>query len=147
MAASRVRTRPPEQLRRLEATREDLLATISHEFRTPLTAIQGAALTLRKHGDRLDRPEPTAILDAVIANAERLGRLLENMLTAAEARSPDEQAVADVHRIATEVIATVEAAHPQRTEAIVVAIAAGLWRPGSSRRPCTRSCPTCSRTP
>ncbi len=115
-----------EQLRRLQATREDLLATISHEFRTPLTAIQGAALTLRKHGDKLDRQRTDTILDAVIANAERLGRLLENMLTAAEARSPDQHAVADVHRIATDVVATVEAAHPLRTEPIVVAIAPDL---------------------
>ena len=34
------------ELRRLERVRQDFVANISHEFRTPLTAIQGFAETL-----------------------------------------------------------------------------------------------------
>ena len=95
---SRGRTTVEARIAELDATREDLLATVSHEFRTPLTAIQGAALTMRKHRSRLPEQRVDEMLDAVVANTERLGRLLENMLTAAEARVPDQRAVTDVAR-------------------------------------------------
>jgi signal transduction histidine kinase len=120
------RTTVQARLRQLETTREDLLATVSHEFRTPLTAIQGAAMTMRKHRARLSGSRMDEMLDAVVANTERLGRLLENMLTAAEARPPDRKAVTDVHRVATEVAELVEAAHVRRTPSVVVAVDEGL---------------------
>jgi signal transduction histidine kinase len=123
---SKGRTTVQAQLRQLESTREDLLATVSHEFRTPLTAIQGAAMTMRKHRSRLPEARLDEMLDAVVANTERLGRLLENMLTAAEARVPDRKAVTDVHRVATEVAELVESAHAQRTPSVVVAVDEGL---------------------
>jgi signal transduction histidine kinase len=120
------RTKVQDRLRQLETTREDLLATVSHEFRTPLTAIQGAAMTMRKHRARLAENRVDEMLDAVVTNTERLGRLLENMLTAAEARVPDGKAVTDVHRVALEVAALVESAHAQRAPSVVVAVDEGL---------------------
>jgi signal transduction histidine kinase len=123
---SRGRTTVEARIAELDATREDLLATVSHEFRTPLTAIQGAALTMRKHRSRLPEQRVDEMLDAVVANTERLGRLLENMLTAAEARRPDEQAVTDVAGVATEVAMLVQQAHAERAPSVVVAIDAGL---------------------
>jgi signal transduction histidine kinase len=110
------------QLQRLAATREDLLATVSHEFRTPLTAIRGAALTVRKHRAKLTSAKLDELLDAVLANTERLSRLLENMLTAAEVRQPDRNAVANVYQVATEVAMLVHAAHAARTPRVAVAI-------------------------
>jgi signal transduction histidine kinase len=120
------RTKVQDQLRELESTREDLLATVSHEFRTPLTAIQGAAMTMRKHRARLADNRVDEMLDAVVTNTERLGRLLENMLTAAEARVPDGTAVTDVHQVALEVAELVESAHSQRAPNVVVAVDEGL---------------------
>ena len=120
------RSRVEDRLKQLETTREDLLATVSHEFRTPLTAIQGAAMTLRKHRARLPETRVDEMLDAVMSNTERLGRLLENMLTAAEARAPDRKAVTDVHQVATQVAELVESAHAQRAPSVVVAVDEGL---------------------
>ncbi|MFL6139260.1 MAG: sensor histidine kinase [Frankiaceae bacterium] len=110
------------QLRRITATREDLLATVSHEFRTPLTAIRGAALTLRKHRAKLSAAKMDELLDAVLANTDRLSRLLENMLTAAEVRQPDSNAVSNVYQVATEVAMLVHGAHAVRTPRVAVAI-------------------------
>ncbi len=120
------RTTVEAKLRQLESTREDLLATVSHEFRTPLTAIQGAAITMRKHRARLPESRVDEMLDAVVTNTERLGRLLENMLTASQARVPDRKAVTDVHQVATEVAELVESAHARRTPSVVVAVHEGL---------------------
>lgn len=123
---TRGRSRVQARLRELESTREDLLATVSHEFRTPITAIQGSALTLRKHRARLPDSRVDEMLEAIVANTERLGRLLENMLTAAQARVPDQRAVTDVSRIAHEVAELVESAHARLSPNVVVAVDDGL---------------------
>ena len=101
---------------RLEETdriRADLIATVSHEFRTPLTGIRGAALTLLKRGDRLDEQSRQRLLTAVLDQQERLSRLLENMLTAARATSADPNAVAEVDAVAAEVAMLAGAARPE----------------------------------
>ena len=96
-ASMRARQEETEQIR------SDLIGTVSHEFRTPLTGIRGAALTLLKRGDRLDAAARAQLLKMVLAEQERLSRLLENMLTASAATSPDPSATAEVDAVAAEV--------------------------------------------
>ena len=77
--------------------REDLIASVSHEFRTPLTAIRGSAATLASRGDRITPESRDVLLGGIVEHADRLGRLLEDMLLAASARpAPESGAVADV---------------------------------------------------
>ena len=112
---------------RLEETnriRSDLIGTVSHEFRTPLTGIRAATLTLLKRGARLDAESRDRLLHAVLAQEERLSRLLENMLIAATAKPPDPDAVTDVHQVASEVAMLAHAAHP-RTPEVSVAVPPG----------------------
>jgi signal transduction histidine kinase len=100
-----------EQMDELTTTREQLIATVSHEFRTPLTAIRGSALTLRRRRSRLDPARTDELLDAIVSNTDRLSRLLENMLAAAE--SPDTVGWdnADVFEVASEVAMVVHGRH------------------------------------
>jgi signal transduction histidine kinase len=91
------------RLAETDRIRADLIGTVSHEFRTPLTGIRGAALTLLKRGDRLDQTSRTALLNAVLDQQERLSRLLENMLIAARATAVDPGAISDVDAVAAEV--------------------------------------------
>ena len=85
------------RLREAGQIRDDLIASVSHEFRTPLTAIRGSAATLAARGDRIPPDARAALLDGIAEHADRLGKLLEDMLLAASARStPDSGAVADV---------------------------------------------------
>ena len=83
--------------------RSDLIGTVSHEFRTPLTGIRAAALTLRKRGDRLDKENRDRMLTAILDQEQRLSRLLENMLLAATATAVDPEASAAVDAVAAEV--------------------------------------------
>jgi signal transduction histidine kinase len=108
---------------RLEETdriRADLIATVSHEFRTPLTGIRGAALTLLKRGDRLDEQSRQRLLTAVLDQQERLSRLLENMLTAARATAADPTALAEVDGVAAEVAMLAGANRPDSPPVSVV---------------------------
>ena len=79
------RTRLAEQARqaaltaKTEELRSSLLATVSHDLRTPLAAITGAASTLRDDAElpvalRLD------LLGTICDEAERLERLVSNLL-------------------------------------------------------------------
>jgi len=76
------------QLESAERLRRDLVATVSHEYRTPLTAIRGAAQLLRTRGDRLTDQQEKQILDGLLRHTDRLQRLVENMLVASGAIRP-----------------------------------------------------------
>jgi signal transduction histidine kinase len=89
--------------------RADLIGTVSHEFRTPLTSIRAAALTLRKRGDRLDDKTREDMWSAILDGEQRLSRLLENMLVAATARNVDPEASTAVDAVAAEVAMVVAA--------------------------------------
>ena len=66
-------------LRKLERVRRDFVANVSHEFRTPLTAIQGFAETLL--GGAMDDPQNRGrFLEIIVEHSRRLARLTEDLL-------------------------------------------------------------------
>ncbi|MGH9744012.1 MAG: two-component system histidine kinase PnpS [Candidatus Acidiferrum sp.] len=67
------------ELRRLERVRRDFVANVSHEFRTPLTAIQGFAETLLA-GAMDDPQNRTRFLGIILEHSRRLARLTEDLL-------------------------------------------------------------------
>ncbi|HXZ11039.1 MAG TPA: ATP-binding protein [Candidatus Sulfotelmatobacter sp.] len=67
------------ELRRLERVRQDFVANVSHEFKTPLTAIQGFAETLL--AGALDDPNNNRrFLEIIRDHATRLARLTDDLL-------------------------------------------------------------------
>jgi len=67
------------ELRKLERVRRDFVANVSHEFRTPLTAIQGFAETLI--AGAMDDPQNRGrFLNIILEHARRLARLTEDLL-------------------------------------------------------------------
>lgn len=67
------------QLKRLEEARMEFVVNVSHELRTPLTAIRGYAETLLDDGLK-NREEARKFLEIIHRHAERLGRLLNDLL-------------------------------------------------------------------
>jgi two-component system phosphate regulon sensor histidine kinase PhoR len=67
------------ELRRLERVRQDFVANVSHEFKTPLTAIQGFAETLLS-GALDDPANNRRFLDIIRNHAIRLARLTNDLL-------------------------------------------------------------------
>jgi two-component system sensor histidine kinase KdpD len=64
----------------VEAMRSALLSTVSHDLRTPLAAITGAATTLRDASADLTAGQRAELTDAICEEAERLERLVGNLL-------------------------------------------------------------------
>ena len=63
--------------------RDTFIGILSHELRTPVTAIYGGSQVLLSRGERLDRAVATELLTDIAAEAERLHRLIENLLVLA----------------------------------------------------------------
>lgn len=67
------------ELRRLERVRQDFVANVSHEFKTPLTAIQGFAETLLG-GALDDKVNRKRFVEIIREHAVRLARLTDDLL-------------------------------------------------------------------
>ena len=67
------------RLKKLEQMRKDFVANVSHEMKTPVTAIKGFAETLLD-GARYDNDNAEKFLNTIKSNSERLNRLVEDLL-------------------------------------------------------------------
>ncbi len=83
-AMMRMRLTSDVQLAQTEVHRQQLqstfLAAISHDLRTPLTAIVGAASSLQTQHDKLVESEQKRLLDSIVREASYLSTLTENTM-------------------------------------------------------------------
>ncbi len=66
------------RLEQLNRVKSDFVSIVSHEFRTPLTSIQGFSELIRD--DELTREEVGEYADEINKEAQRLGRMINEML-------------------------------------------------------------------
>jgi two-component system, OmpR family, phosphate regulon sensor histidine kinase PhoR len=76
-------------LRKLERVRQDFVANVSHELKTPLAAIQATVETLLD-GALNDPDHNIHFLDRIRENADRLYRLVQDLLTLGRIESGQE---------------------------------------------------------
>src|SRR5205823_9214083 len=69
-----------EALQGMELLKAELLATVSHELRSPLASIKGYAGTLLRHERRLSREERRQFLLAINEASDRLEVIIERLL-------------------------------------------------------------------
>jgi len=69
-----------ERAAETERLRSALLTSISHDLKTPLAAVLGAAEALRDLGERLSDAEKADLVGTIIDESERLNRFIANLL-------------------------------------------------------------------
>lgn len=75
------------ELSQIETLRSDFVASISHEFKTPIAAIEGYAALLQD--ESLSRDEHDLYISKILANTRQLSNLSSNILTLSKLENQD----------------------------------------------------------
>ncbi|HXF37004.1 MAG TPA: ATP-binding protein [Actinomycetota bacterium] len=67
------------ELQELNRTKSELIQILSHELFTPITTIQGFAMTVAEHGADLPREEMAHLAEGVARASDRIRRLVGNL--------------------------------------------------------------------
>ncbi len=105
--------------RAVEQLKTDFVSTVSHELRTPLAAIYGAALTLKRSDVQLLDEQRESLLDVVANEADRLARIVNDILWASRLDSGTmtlEIASCDAVVLANQVVDAAEQYAPETIE-------------------------------
>ncbi|HMN63957.1 MAG TPA: HAMP domain-containing sensor histidine kinase [Burkholderiaceae bacterium] len=78
-----------ERVRTVDAHRREMVASVSHDLRTPLTALIGQIETIRLKGDALPPDAQAHLLDRALHNAQHLKRLTDALAELARLDSPE----------------------------------------------------------
>lgn len=100
-----------EELATMDLFKAELIATVSHELRSPLASVKGYAATLLRHERRLSRDERHQFLLAISEGAARLERIVDRLLEMSELETgaiPLNLAPVDTVRLAQEALRAAE---------------------------------------
>jgi signal transduction histidine kinase len=106
------------ELQNLEQSRRDLVANVSHELKTPITAIRAHLENLL---DGVERPEPKT-MQVMLAQTERLARLVEQLLELSRLESGEMPLLREaipLGPLVTQVLSEIEVARSDRGVAVM----------------------------
>lgn len=101
------------ELENLEHSRRDLVANVSHELKTPITAIRAHLENLL---DGVEQPDPDT-LQVMLTQSERLGRLVEQLLDLSKLESgevPLDRTEMPLAPVVSQVMSEIEVARSDR---------------------------------
>ncbi|WP_113065591.1 DUF4118 domain-containing protein [Oleiagrimonas sp. MCCC 1A03011] len=101
-----------------ERLRNALLSSVSHDLRSPLVSMIGAADTLSNYDRDLPEPERRQLLEAIIEEGKRLDRYIQNLLDMARLGHGElklHRDWVDAAEIAVAAVARLHRMHPEQT--------------------------------
>ncbi len=99
--------------RRFDEERSDFVTTISHELRTPMSAVYGAALTLLRDDVEFSEDRKRVLLRMIVEQAARLTRITEEILITSKLDRGELKVEQEPVDVAEVIRATVEAVQAQ----------------------------------
>jgi signal transduction histidine kinase len=121
-AVAEARRAVAEQAQRLTGLQSEFVSTVSHELKTPLTAIIGNLATLQR-GVVRDPEVAESLIAAAARHAKRLNALIEDLLTTSrldEGELPIRSEEVDVLEVASDVVSQLQVARPEGDISLVV---------------------------
>ncbi len=100
-----------ERLQELDRLKDDFMSSVTHELRTPLTAIRALSEIMRDD-PQMDPAQRQQFLDIVVAETERLTRLVNQVLDLAKIESGNAQWVVQDLEVCALVRQAAQAAEP-----------------------------------
>ena len=100
--------RDAQQRARAERSRADLVSTVAHELRSPLTSVKGFTATLLNKWPRFTDDQKLVMLETVNADADRVTRLITELLDVSRIESGRievHRELVDIPELARKVIA------------------------------------------
>jgi signal transduction histidine kinase len=97
---------------REELSRAELISTVAHELRSPLTSVKGFTATLLAKWDRFNDDQKRLMLETVNADADRVTRLITELLDIARidsGRLTVRRQVVDIGRVVQRHVSAMEA--------------------------------------
>jgi PAS domain S-box-containing protein len=112
--------RSEEALLKSMAVKDEFLGLVSHELRTPITTILGNALLLQRRADKLPEEYKREALRDVATEAERLQRIIENLLllTRVDVAEPVETEPVRLQAIVAQSVDAFQRRKPQRSVSV-----------------------------
>jgi signal transduction histidine kinase len=122
---ARAFNRMSAELEGVERLRRELVANVSHELKTPISALRAHLENLL---DGVERPDPET-LQVMLAQSERLSRLVEQLLDLSRLESGDvplDLRPVEIGPLAAEVLSEIEVARARAGVAVEVRVPEGL---------------------
>ena len=94
--------------RRLEEMKSEYAAALTHDLKTPLTAMKGYAITLLRHGHKLNDESRKEALEVINFEIDRVSRMFDNLLHQARLEAGVKQqtfSTVQPHKVIKQVVA------------------------------------------
>ena len=107
--------RMTKELSSTEILKTEFISNVSHEFKTPINAIEGYA-TLLQDTDPSEQEEQTEYIDKILFNTHRLSKLVGNILLLSKVDNQGIQAKVSTYRLDEQIRQSLLALEPRWTE-------------------------------
>jgi signal transduction histidine kinase len=116
-----------KELQELDKKKDDFILTVSHEFRTPVTAIEGYVTLISRHGQKLDQSKLSQFADEIHQATNQLMGMINtlNEANAISGKQPEVTLAPIRVRAAVEkVVATLD---PEAKTRVLLYVSDDLW--------------------